>query len=182
MAKEMAIRYQINDGDTLVYVNDAWQKAVIADGYLELQADYILRRNLFDFITDSTTRMLYRDLLQQVRGGRSLKLSFRCDTPAQRRWMEMAICLTERRMVEFSIYLLRCEERLLMPLLDPTHSRSDALLYMCSWCKQVRIEPNQWVEIEKAVITLHLFDQPLLPELSHGICPRCLASLTKKIR
>lgn len=174
------IQYQINEDDKLIYVNEAWQRSVIRDGYRELQADHILHRYLFDFITDSTTRMVYRDLLVRVRGGHAAKFSFRCDAPAQRRWMEMTIRRVERGVVEFSTHLLRKEDRLPMPLFDLTLPRSNTFLHLCSWCKQVKIKGNLWVEVEEAVADLHLFEHSLLPELSHGICPSCLVLLKKE--
>lgn len=179
MINETCIQYQISESNQLIYVNEAWQQAVATDGYPELQRNFILNRNLFEFIADSSTRMIYQDLLQRVRSGHLVSFSFRCDTPGQRRWMSMTIRRLEKGAVEFSTYILRRENRLPVPLLDSAQLRTGTFLHMCSWCKQIKIDVNQWVEVEEAVANLHLFEQPLLPELSHGICPGCLVSLKK---
>jgi len=77
--------------------------------------------------------------------------------------------------------ILREEPRPPVSLLDNTVPRTEALLTMCGWCKRVRLESNRWVEVEKAVELLRLFDRKKLPAISHGICPGCSELVTAAI-
>jgi len=51
---------------------------------------------------------------------------------------------------------------------------------MCGWCKKVEVD-GRWFEAEAAVNLLGLFELPLMPRLSHGICPECYRKMNKLI-
>ena len=171
------VQYRINERDELVFVNEAWLPFAEANEGIGLEPAAVLQRPLFDFIADATTRLLYRDLLQRVRAGHPVQFPFRCDAPAQRRWLEMTITLTEPAVVEFTTRLLRSEDRASIPLLGITTPRSDTQLRMCSWCQRVEVSHQQWIDLEEAVIHLRLFEQVQLPQLNHGICDGCFAAV-----
>lgn len=178
MTEETPICYRVNERDELIFVNDAWETFALANEGTGLASADVLQRPLFDFIADETTRLLYRDILRRVRAGYPVQFPFRCDAPAQRRWHEMTIILTEPGIVEFTTCLLRSEDRAI-PSLFLTSSTPSAMLRMCSWCKRVEMGNQQWVELEEAVRRLNLFEQMQLPQVTHGICNRCLVSLKK---
>jgi hypothetical protein len=75
--------------------------------------------------------------------------------------------------VHFHNWLVREEERESVRLLEMTPERSDAILIICSWCKQVQLGEDTWAEVETAVQQLGLFEAMKLPQLSHGMCPDC---------
>jgi hypothetical protein len=74
--------------------------------------------------------------------------------------------------VEFQSRSLAEESRQPQAILDPEQPRSEEFVRVCSWCKKVDVG-GQWVEVEEAVSHLGLFDQALLPQLTHGICLDC---------
>jgi len=170
--------YRLNDRDEFVFVNEAWNEFASANGGDALVAPLLLGRPLWGFITDATTRQLYHDLLKRVRSGRPVQFQFRCDTPSLRRLLEMDVAVAPGGTTEFRTRVISEELREYQALLEPDRLTSDEFLHMCAWCKQVDIGA-EWVEVEEAVALLRLFEQPLLPQLTHGICQACYAKMMK---
>lgn len=174
------ILYRLNNEDQIIFVNNAWDQFASANEGGHLAGGQVLRRCLWDFIADSTTQQLYRDVLKRVRSGRPVRFGFRCDSPDRRRLMEMDILPKDNRAVEFRTRTVSEEGREPQLLLDVHQSRSDELLRMCSWCKKVDIG-GDWTEVEEAVARLRLFEQAVLPNLTHGICETCFTNATSEL-
>lgn len=174
--------YSIDAADHVDFVSPEWEDFAARNDAGHLTARAVTGRPLFDFIMDPTTAQIYQAAIQRVRGhGNSVTLPFRCDGPHCRRYMELHISLRQGDGVTFESRLLREEPRPVVALLDPSVAHGGDLLRMCSWCKQVAVE-DAWVEVEEAVIRLGLFDGQRVPELSHGICPRCRGSLMEQVK
>ena len=58
---------------------------------------------------------------------------------------------------------------------------SDEILVICSFCKRIRVEEAQWVEVEEAVRLLELNEAWPLPQLSHSVCEACFADWESRI-
>ncbi len=82
MADSTGIIYRVNDQDEIVFVNEEWDQFAAANAGEAVTASQVLQRRLWDFISDSTTRELYRQVLRRIRDGRSLRFTFRCDSPS----------------------------------------------------------------------------------------------------
>jgi hypothetical protein len=54
-----------------------------------------------------------------------------------------------------------------------TGSVDATVVVVCGWCRRVRVAPNRWTEVEKAIEILRIFDLQGVPRLSHGICELC---------
>lgn len=165
------LRYQLNDRDEIVFVNDTWDAFARANGGEELVAPQVLGHRLWSFITDATTRQIYLDVLKRVRSGRPVRFPFRCDTPSRRRLLEMDVAQISET-IELRTRVIWEEARDYQALLEPDRPASDEFLHVCAWCKKVDIG-SRWAEVEEAVSALGLFESPLLPQLTHGICPVC---------
>jgi hypothetical protein len=66
-----------------------------------------------------------------------------------------------------------------MPVWDRQALRStspDALITACGWCKRLKLD-DHWREAEEAISASGLFNRAVLPQLTHGICPSCYASV-----
>lgn len=129
-------------------------------------------------ITDLSLRELYRMILTRVREtGQTLTFNLRCDTAELRRLSFVRIDRVRRDgrdLLEVVNGML--DERphaMRLALLDPAVPHTPEFLTICSWCKQVKLADGRWVEVEEAMHALHLFQQPELPGLSHGMCPAC---------
>jgi hypothetical protein len=97
------IIYRINDWDQICYVNPAYDTFAGANDGATSASGAVLERSLWDFISDPTTRHLYREMLGRVRRGRPVRIRFRCDSPTHRRLMEMDIDAGANDMVEFRV-------------------------------------------------------------------------------
>lgn len=174
------VRYTVNADDDIVFVNEAWDTFAQENGAAHLTSTHVLGRSLWDFVTDDTTRLLYRDVLARIRGTTAMRFTFRCDAPACRRHLELEVTGGRNGDAVFLVRTLKEEPRPAQPLLDPAQLRSDALLRMCSWCKRIDVN-GHWVDVEEAVTALGLFDRPRLPQVTHGICDDCYARMAEAI-
>lgn len=179
MKEPVRIEYWLNKLDEVVYVNEAWTQFALENDGVGLGPENILHRPLYGFITDSTMRLLYWDMLKRVRAGYTLQFPFRCDSPTQYRLLEMTVTPDVDGLVKFSTLEVLVKERTPIRLFASSARRSTALVRVCSWCKRIEVESQQWVEVEDAIFCLRLFERDRLPRLSHGICQDCLTMLRK---
>lgn len=181
MTESADIVYRINDQDQIIYVNEVWDRFARANLGEAVCSEQVLNRPLWDFISDTPTRELYREALARIRSGRALRFSFRCDGPMCRRFLEMQITAAGEGIVEFRTVTLKVEPREEAPtLLAALRERSHEVLRVCGWCKKVDAG-GEWVEIEEAVDRLGLFERPHLPSLTHGICEGCHRQMAQLI-
>lgn len=164
--------YRIDAQDRIVSTNPEWDRFALENAGENLVSERVRSESLWDYISDHTTRLLYRDLLKRVRSGHQANFPLRCDSPDLRRFLEMSMRLAEGDTVEFEVRTLRLEKRAAQPLLERGGERSDEFLRMCGWCKKMPYGAG-WVEIEEAVAKLSLFESAELPLVSHGICEAC---------
>ena len=169
-------RYRTDAGGRLVFVDDGWCAfARENDAPQYAVRDGLYGRDLLSFISEPTTRLIYSALMQRVlERQHTIALPFRCDAPAIRRWLEMQMGPAEGG-VEFKTREIRVEAR--RPLLSFTRvaADGDAMVRMCSWCKQLELDGGRWVEAEDAVTAMQLFGDRAVPALTHGICPSCVS-------
>ncbi|MFN0171893.1 MAG: hypothetical protein ACKV22_36225 [Bryobacteraceae bacterium] len=180
MADSAGIIYRVNDQDKIVFVNAKWDQLAAANAGEAVTASQVLQRRLWDFISDSTTRELYRQVLLRIRDGRSLRFTFRCDSPSCRRLLEMDVHSREDGTVEFRTRTVSEESRQPLVLQESGAAGSGELLRMCGWCKKVFFD-GTWTEVEDAVDQLRLFHRTFLPSITHGICEGCYQEMIKTL-
>jgi hypothetical protein len=129
------------------------------------------------------TRHLYQIMLEKVRKNNArIKVPFRCDSPAYRRFMELEIFTLDENLIEFRSRIVKLEFRPHVDLLDFSVDRSDEFVRICGWCKKIYVSEAKLVEVEEAVEELNLFGETKLPQLTHSICPSCKESLTQSLK
>ena len=166
--------HRIDRDGRISFVNEAWLAFAAENGW-DISAAQVLGLDLMEQISDPETRHIYKLLIARARDqGRQAFFGYRCDSPDCRRIMQMRINLDrDLDQVEFRSHVLRMERRDPVALFDPGHlNRSDEILRVCSWCKAVSVD-RTWIEVEQAVARLGLLAAPVLPRISHGICPDC---------
>lgn len=181
MDHEGCIRYRIDANDVIVSVDNSWHRFAEANDGAELTGDHVLGRLLWDFVADDTTCQLYQQMLVGVRRGQPVQFTLRCDAPSCRRLLEMTIRPEQDGTVEFATRALKVEERDSVPLLARETARSGDWLHICAWCNRINLDNDDWVEVEEAAARLRLFELRLMPQLTHGICPRCRTSMMATI-
>ncbi|MDD4101767.1 MAG: hypothetical protein PHU80_03950 [Kiritimatiellae bacterium] len=175
--------YRINADDVIVWVGDNWQAFVEANkGAANTAAKAVLGKSLYDYICGLEVRHLYATVLKVVRErNQVLHLLFRCDAPELRRYLRLELAPLTNGHVELRSQILKTESRESVELLRPDLPRSDEIITMCSMCKKVETDPDDWQEIESAINRLHLFEMEAPPQISHGLCPVCYQAMLAEI-
>ena len=173
MTEHLPVAYEIDAEDRIIRVSPTWSPVALAAGAPGLQDDLVVGRPLWDFITDPTTRQLYAAMLERARTvARPLAFGFRCDTPTERRLMQMRLTGMPAGGVAFEVRVIAVQARPAVALLDAGTPRR-GMVRMCSWCKRLPVPSGEWLEVEDAVKVLDLLDAAPLPAITHGICPQC---------
>ncbi|MGE0864585.1 MAG: hypothetical protein AB7P34_11855 [Vicinamibacterales bacterium] len=172
--------YRVDADGCLTFVNAGWDAFAVENRTPELMGATARGRAVIDFIAGPETRHIYARLLARAREGVQVTLSFRCDSPSQRRYLSLAIAACGGDEVEFRSRLLMVQPRSSVAVLEPDRPRSDALLTLCSWCNRGRIG-DRWAEIEDVVTELRLFEAEV-PKLTHGMCPQCVGLIAAELR
>lgn len=174
MSKNVFI-YRIDSTDTIVSVSANWDR--FADANLwgsSLRPEDVVGHKLWKFIQGSETRYLYQELFRRVRCGLPLRpIPFRCDSPSERRYLELFVEPLPDEHIQMTSKILRTEPRDPVRLLDADTPRSTELVKVCSMCKKIKVLPGQWAEIEEGLAHLRLFEADQMPQLTHGLCPSC---------
>lgn len=169
-----AVTYCVNAEDIIISFSENWQAFARENGWEGDSGDMVIGRLLWDFIEDHETMSLYESILHRVRQGMRIgPIPFRCDSPFERRFLELLLTPQADGQVLFSSTLVRREPRDPVSLIDKKAPRSNELLKICSMCKKILLSQNEWVEIEEGLTRLKLFEGDAMPGLTHGICPAC---------
>lgn len=179
MPGEGDIIYRVNDRDEIVFANEEWDRFARANAGEGITSSHVLQRPLWAFISDMTTRELYRQVLKRVREGRPVRFNFRCDSPARRRLLAMEVG-GEGDTVQFRTRTVLEEDRVPTPLLEADTASPDELLQVCGWCKKV-FAGGSWEEVELAVERLQLFERHPLPSITHGVCEQCYQAMLETL-
>lgn len=174
MSKDVFI-YRIDSTDTIVSVSDNWGTFADANAWgSSLRPEDVVGHRLWDFIQGPETRHLYQELFRRVRGGiPSRPIPFRCDSPSERRYLELLIEALPEEKIQITSKILRTEPRSPITLLTVDTSRSTDFVTLCSMCKKMKVSPGQWDEIEEGLVHLRLFEAEKMPQLTHGLCHSC---------
>jgi hypothetical protein len=168
--------YRVDAQDRITFVDANWLAFATENGLPTLTADAVTGKVLWDFISDPTSRQFYKIFAGKAREtGDIIAVPFRCDGPAQRRFMKMFIVPQPDGGLEFRSVLEREEARSQVTLFDANVPRNGNFISVCSWCRRTKV--SDWMEAEEAVRELQLFNRTRLPQISHGICPDCKKAL-----
>ena len=164
------VTYELDDADVIRRVGGRWEAFARGNGGAHLVAG-VLGQTIWDFVGGSTTRHMYGMLAGRVRQGHPVSFTYRCDSPAMRRYMRM-------RMLPIEAGGVRFESETLMTRAWPAglrldrRTRRDEFLTICSWCKKGRLDET-WQEPEVVVERLGMFIGDAERPISHAICPSC---------
>jgi hypothetical protein len=170
----LRVLYQLDASDRIRATGGDWDRFALANGAADLGADAVLRHPLWKFVAGEEVRELLRMIFARARfTGRAIRVPFRCDSPAERRFMELEVRPLPEAALEIESRLVRSEPRRYVPLMERSARLRHGMVSICSWCLRFRMATGQWVEVEEAVGAMGLFASTDLPTLSHGICRSC---------
>ncbi len=180
--------YRLDARDVITRVNAAWRAFATENGAPALAARAV-GTSLWAHVDGAETRRLYRAVHAAVRrSGRPVTLPFRCDAPAEQRWMTLTVRPLGGGHLQVVSALVRRAAQPRVPLLDPAAPRGAGQLVMCSWCKRVHPDGGDadgdadagWVDA--AAVRPHGVPDGAgapwrAPRLVHDVCPGCAADV-----
>lgn len=169
--------YRIDKNDLIIYVVDNWLKFAQENGAADsCHPDIVINRPIWDFIADNETIHLYKIILNKVRTeDHSVNIPCRCDSPDMRRFLDLEIVPLSKGTVEFKSTFIKMEKRKPLKVLKGDVKRPEEFIRMCSMCKMIAATERDWLEVEDAIVSMKLFEKSKLPQITHGICPKCYA-------
>lgn len=173
--KEDAFVYRIDRENIITRVSENWESFARDNSWTGRDnPDNVVGHLIWDFIEGIETKYLYREVFQRVRLGKPVgPIPFRCDSPQERRLLELFLTPLPGGQIEITSTIVRTESRDPVRLLDKEVSRSSQRVRICSVCKKIAISQNTWVEIEEGLAQLRIFEADEIPGLTHGLCPAC---------
>ncbi|SMC21686.1 hypothetical protein SAMN02746041_01258 [Desulfacinum hydrothermale DSM 13146] len=167
--------YSINQDDIIVnYSRNFPSFARDNDWFSDVEPEAVNGHSIFEFISGWETRHLYEILFAHCRKGRYLgPIPFRCDSPSERRLLELHLQPLPDGHIDIMTRLVRTERRDPAPILRSDIPRSEKFIRICSMCKKIAVSDTEWVEIEEALTRLKIFEEERCPQLTHGLCPSC---------
>jgi hypothetical protein len=173
---QQRLTYRIDAQDRIVAIDGPWDSMAAANSAPELRSATVICQPLWRYVAGDDFRHVLEMLFHRVRGtGEGVEVPFRCDSPAERRFMELSVRPLPEGALEISTALVRAEPRAYMPLLERSSRLLFGTLRICSWCKRICLFNREWVEVEEAARRMKFFQAADLPNLSHGICSDCAA-------
>jgi len=166
--------YSINENDIITnFSNNFPSFARNNDWQLGMEPEAVLGCSIFDFISGAETQHLYKVLFEHCRKGKHIGyIPFRCDSPTERRFLELNLRLLPDSHIDIITVLVKTEPRSPVRILQTHTPRTEQFIRICSMCKKVIVD-DEWLEIEEALIRMKLFEQERLPRLTHGLCKSC---------
>jgi hypothetical protein len=182
--KPLAIlEYSIDSKNIIESVEPrAWMEFAIANDSPELTPDSVKGKMIWDYINGGDSPQIYNLLFKRIRRDqKKITFPYRCDSADIRRFMLMEMQLGENNSIAFKSSVLKIEERAPVSLLDIASSRTEDIIIICSWCKDIWVYDIGWINIEEGVRRLGIFDSISQPRLTHGVCVNCQKLLDARL-
>lgn len=171
--EESATALWLDASDSIADASPGWLESARPEGAPALTGAAVRGRPFSDFSPDPDMAPVYQLVFKRVRTtGQPMRVPYRTDSPAERRYMEMEVAPLTDGFVKCTIRTILVDKRPAEAPPDPL----DPLLPVCAWCRKVRLADGSWAEVEEAAERLALFLGPAR-RLTHGICPACDAAV-----
>ena len=169
----METSYWIDERDLIVRTSANWDDFARDNDGVTAKAALVLGQPLRNFISDDNTRMWLEAMIQYVRvSGKTMVRPYRCDSPREKRFMEMEIRLEDDGSLCLRHLVLRIEKRTEPCDFSFKSKKFAASLSRCSVCNRVSAG-GTWFEVEDFI---RRYNRGRM-EVSHDVCPDCRNSL-----
>jgi hypothetical protein len=174
--------YVLDAAGNIVTVSTEWDALATDYQAPGAASEHVLGQPWQRFVSGAVTTHIYERLFARVRTtGEPLRFEIRCDQPAERRLLELAIAPANDRGFLVTTRLIEASARPPVALFELTPREAERLLVLCSWCSRFQVGPSQWHEPELAMKALGLFAGDALPKLSHGMCGNCFQRVNRLV-
>lgn len=190
------VAYLVGLDGTILQVGRHWDRFAERNDSPQAVAQHVVGRDLFGMIAGDSVRDAYREMHRRIIAEHrdAICFTFRCDAPAMKRTMRMAITGLradgELRALLYQSLLLSEVERPPLALfagmaqtdgyaVDEPRSARLPLVVICSYCHDVgwpagaADDDREWISPE----AYYARGGQSQIDLSHGICPSCLKGM-----
>lgn len=168
--------YTIDARDRLVEIN----RAFVASFAPAVDAQTLIGRPVWDFVSGTVPRQLWQVLYERVRAiNAPVFVPLRADSASERRVIDVELHPLGDRSIRHVHERVWVESRPAIALLDPSYPRDDRSLWRCAWCARIRVRLGIWQEIEEAQSALRIEATATLPVIRDGACAACTQSVLK---
>jgi hypothetical protein len=177
------LEYSIDDKNIFKSIEpQTWMEFALANNTPELTPDSVRGKMIWDYINGGDSRQIYNTLFKRIRREKqTIKFPYRCDSADIRRFMTMEMRPGENNSIAFKSSVMKIEKRTPISLLDIASSRTEDIIIICSWCKDIWVYDIGWINIEEGVRRLGIFDSIAQPRLTHSVCVNCQKLLDTKL-
>jgi hypothetical protein len=168
------IEYVIDNNDKVISVNDAWDAFALCNDAPGLLSECVIGRDWREFVQGDATRMYMEAILTATRClGMRVSQSYRCDSPREKRYVQLTVELLADHHVLFHHHTTQVfEQKYVVNYVVPTlpvvaHKK----VKRCSMCNRIELQ-GSWLETEQAVESGFLKAGAEVP-VFYGICPDC---------
>jgi hypothetical protein len=167
-----SICYWLDISDQIVDIAPGWEAFANENNAPELESRKVIGRNLLDFVAGDVTKMYVRTILQSARlMRRPMVRAYRCDSPDQRRYMEMRLTMENSGLLKWEHRMLRVENLQRRMDFRPAAGLHGAkCVVRCSMCNRLK-SPSGWQEPDVAPLP-PAFEGGVIPTI-YGVCPDC---------
>ena len=182
MISDSSIQYILDPKDVIVDINGKWDQFAVENDCQNLSVQTVIGTSIWDYVTGMEVTHLYQLIFEEVRkSNKTMGFQFRCDSPKEKRYMEMNVRHESGDVYLVSSLLNTQDHESTLPILDSTIPTSEEFIYMCSWCRAIQLEEHEWVSLEDGVVKLDLFSKDMMPKISHGICSSCHKTISNEL-
>ena len=169
-----SICYWLDISDVIVDIGAGWTEFALENNAPELEVRKVIGRNVIDFVSGDVTKMYVRTILQSARlMRRPMHRSYRCDSPDQRRFMEMRLTMEDNGLLRWEHRMVRSENmQRRMDFRPAAGLHAAKCVVRCSMCNRLK-SPAGWSEPDIGPQPPTLGDGTI--PVIYGICPECLA-------
>ena len=172
---EYSITYWLNASDIIVNIGPGWDDFALQNNATNLDVTRVIGRKLLNFVQGDTTKMYVRTILQSARlTRRPLVRNYRCDSPDQRRFMEMRLSMEDNGLLKWEHRLLRTENMMRSLSFFPAAGLAAAkCVVRCSMCNRLK-SASGWQEPDVAPLPTPMAGESI--PVIYGVCPDCLST------
>ena len=172
MSEDKPLFYRLDRTDRIVEVGGEWDRFAEENGGSDVVANRIIGTPLFKHVAGEASRNYIWTAVDMVRKLITpRRFAYRCDSPSQKRFMEMVIKPDASGGVLMEHYTVRVEPLRPKARFVAGREGAPALIIRCSMCNRTRHQ-GIWLEPDVAVA-----EKALEPDGTHqvayGVCTQC---------
>lgn len=170
----MDVEYVVDTKDKVVSVNEAWDVFALSNNAPGLHSEWVIGRDWREFVQGDATRMYMEAMLSATRLlGKRVAQSYRCDSPQEKRYVQLTVELLADHHVRFRHHTTQvsAQKYVVNYVVPKTPVVVSKKIKRCSMCNRIELQ-GVWQETEQAVESGLLKEGAEVP-VFYGICPSC---------